>query len=251
LNLAFRISTQHGDDLLVVVDAADVVVGRSSTSDIRLPFKAVSAQHFRVRRDGSQWTVQDLGSSNGTAVDGAPLVGDEVRTLSDGSKIAIVDISITVEISENRSDGLSLTQSGSLLRALIADSEELATGAYFESSAGDRVPIPDAALDLRPPGMSIRLSRDGSGFAIFGLDTPLALDGESVPGSGAKLQDGAVIVTKGGTWTFRDPLQRHVAALDADEHLESGDGGMSDQLLFVIGIFAVVVSVVGLIAVMT
>ena len=61
LLLALDWATAHDDDLLV---------GRSAECDVRLADDSVSRRHARlVFRDGT-WVIQDLGSTNGTIVNG-------------------------------------------------------------------------------------------------------------------------------------------------------------------------------------
>jgi hypothetical protein len=62
-----------------------VVVGRLSTTDVVLSDPNVSRRHAELRRDGDAWLVVDLGSTNGTMVNGK--LAKEHR-LSDGDKIS-------------------------------------------------------------------------------------------------------------------------------------------------------------------
>ena len=53
-----------------------VTLGRSSATELCFPEDAgLSRQHFALERDGDDWTVQDLGSKNGTFVNNIPLQG--------------------------------------------------------------------------------------------------------------------------------------------------------------------------------
>lgn len=47
-----------------------IVVGRLSTCDVVLADSNVSRRHAELRRDGSRWLIADLGSTNGTMVNG-------------------------------------------------------------------------------------------------------------------------------------------------------------------------------------
>ena len=47
-----------------------VVIGRLSTSDVVLSDPNVSRRHAELRRDGGRWVLVDLGSTNGTVVNG-------------------------------------------------------------------------------------------------------------------------------------------------------------------------------------
>ncbi|MDX1692068.1 MAG: FHA domain-containing protein, partial [Acidimicrobiia bacterium] len=62
------------------------VVGRSAAADVHLPDDDVSRQHALVWREaGAVWLV-DLGSSNGTYVNGERVV--DVIDLLDGDRLA-------------------------------------------------------------------------------------------------------------------------------------------------------------------
>jgi len=50
-------------------------IGRSAGNDITLEDDWISAQHLRLRRQNGGWIAEDLGSTNGTRVNGQPLTG--------------------------------------------------------------------------------------------------------------------------------------------------------------------------------
>jgi len=58
------------------------VVGRAQSCDLHVPAREVSAQHAALRWNGTEWTVRDLGSRNGTFVDGVRLDVAQEWTLS-------------------------------------------------------------------------------------------------------------------------------------------------------------------------
>jgi len=61
-------------------DGSRLTVGRSSKSDCVLPEDCVSRRHAELRRDGERWLLRDLGSSNGTRVNGLRVIDEiEVR----------------------------------------------------------------------------------------------------------------------------------------------------------------------------
>jgi serine phosphatase RsbU (regulator of sigma subunit) len=49
---------------------SDVVVGRSSDAEIAVPDRSMSRRHARLFRKGGEWLVEDLGSRNGTLLNG-------------------------------------------------------------------------------------------------------------------------------------------------------------------------------------
>ena len=73
-----------------------VVIGRLSSCDIALGDPQVSRRHAEVRRDAEGFCVFDLGSTNGTAVNGTPV---KERRLSDGDELRIGSATIRFESS--------------------------------------------------------------------------------------------------------------------------------------------------------
>lgn len=63
-----------------------IVIGRLSNSDVVLSDPNVSRRHAELRRDGDRWSVVDLGSTNGTLVNGK-LAGE--HPLRDGDRLTI------------------------------------------------------------------------------------------------------------------------------------------------------------------
>ena len=51
----------------------EYVIGRRSDCQIFVPDMRVSRQHARLARNGEDWTLEDLGSNNGTFINGVRL----------------------------------------------------------------------------------------------------------------------------------------------------------------------------------
>ncbi len=66
---------------------ADHLVGRSSRAHTQLVDPAVSGQHASVRWTGREWQVRDLGSRNGTWIDGRRLASDAEAPLAVGTVV--------------------------------------------------------------------------------------------------------------------------------------------------------------------
>lgn len=52
------------------IDSDIVTIGRSSENDIQISDKYISREHLRIRQKGDKFFVRDLGSENGTFVNG-------------------------------------------------------------------------------------------------------------------------------------------------------------------------------------
>ncbi|WP_300344021.1 DUF3662 and FHA domain-containing protein [Nesterenkonia sp.] len=64
------------------------IVGRSSSADVTISDTGVSRQHLQIQRAGSRWFARDLGSTNGSYVNGEDLRSAETE-LHDGAVIAL------------------------------------------------------------------------------------------------------------------------------------------------------------------
>ena len=97
-----------------VIERSDMIIGREEDCDIVLPSRQVSRNHARIRRSGGRHILEDLGSKNGTFVNGRELT--EPYTLQDGDEIQIalsfklffVDAGATVPLFFERQAGLRL-----------------------------------------------------------------------------------------------------------------------------------------------
>jgi pSer/pThr/pTyr-binding forkhead associated (FHA) protein len=66
--LAILLPCGGGSDIPIL--APRVVVGRSPECDVPVNYRSVSARHCELQRVDGYWRVRDLGSSNGTRVNG-------------------------------------------------------------------------------------------------------------------------------------------------------------------------------------
>jgi len=62
---------------------APMEIGRDATCDIAIPSHFISKRHARISRDGEQWVVEDLGSTNGSTLNGQPLTTPHPLNRSD------------------------------------------------------------------------------------------------------------------------------------------------------------------------
>ncbi len=69
----------------IAITRAPVTIGRLSSCDVVLSDPNISRRHAELRRNGSRWTIVDLGSTNGTLVNGKLT---KEHDLSDGDKVS-------------------------------------------------------------------------------------------------------------------------------------------------------------------
>lgn len=80
-----------------LVEPAGAVVGRSpADATFVINHEQVSRRHFRLALVAQRVTVEDLGSTNGTSVDGARLAPGDAVPLADGNRLALGDLHLTV-----------------------------------------------------------------------------------------------------------------------------------------------------------
>ena len=71
----------------IVIEQQPLIIGREETCDLVIPDRQVSRQHARIRLEADRYVLEDLGSKNGTFVNGQELPGP--YPLQDGDEIQI------------------------------------------------------------------------------------------------------------------------------------------------------------------
>ena len=73
-----------GETEKISITRTPVVIGRLSSNDVVLSDPNVSRKHAELRKDGNRWVLVDLGSTNGTSVNGKVSVE---HSLNDGDRL--------------------------------------------------------------------------------------------------------------------------------------------------------------------
>jgi len=86
----------------IIIQGQEFLIGRGTDCDLRLAVSAISRHHCLLRFKGGEATLSDLGSSNGTLVNGKRVrsqvalhTGDEIRV---GSCRFVVDLGDGVDL---------------------------------------------------------------------------------------------------------------------------------------------------------
>lgn len=81
----------------VVVGPAGAILGRGRQSDIVLNDPNVSRQHAEIRPRGGSWVLTDLGSTNGSQINGRRIDGSEVLRPGDEIELGASVMTFTLE----------------------------------------------------------------------------------------------------------------------------------------------------------
>lgn len=115
--------SKPGSEALVALPA-HTLVGRSSACTLRVHDPLASAEHARISFAGGAWSVRDLGSRNGTFLDGARIEPGGTRALAAGARIAfgdagaewtLCDASPPVAMARRLADDTLITAEGGML----------------------------------------------------------------------------------------------------------------------------------------
>lgn len=113
------------------IESDEFLIGRGSDCQIILPERQVSRHHVRITHENGRYTLHDLGSRNGTHLNGNQIEGSTV--LQDGDEISIALCVKLVFVGTDATIPLTFeppTQEGNLQideaqRAVIINGEEL------------------------------------------------------------------------------------------------------------------------------
>ena len=77
---------EDGTEIETELDSDLVTIGRHPESMVVLPSSSVSSHHATIKRRGDDYYVQDLGTTNGTKLNGAEVEEDVSRAMPAPSK---------------------------------------------------------------------------------------------------------------------------------------------------------------------
>ena len=118
-NTRLVIGGPQGTERTVALAEADITIGRATTNDVVLSDAKASRVHARLAYSDSQWTLIDLGSANGTLVNGLPVV-DRVP-LQQGDVIRVGDSTLLFEAGTAIASGPMTIDTPADLEATLAD----------------------------------------------------------------------------------------------------------------------------------
>jgi phosphoserine phosphatase RsbU/P len=188
-----RLASANGPPEWFPLRGDRIVLGRSRDCDLILPDVLLSRRHAELVRAEHGWLLRDLGSLNGTRLNGARLEKDVL--LQDGDVVEIADWSLAYRDAELPSD-----PDANVAEARLRDVTDLATRSYVET---EKVARQSRILSVLTRAAAAVVSTPSAPEL---LDTLLGHVLEAVPAS-----RGAVALFEG------DPLEMAVAAARAIE----------------------------------
>ncbi len=123
-----RLASGDGPSEFFALRGDRVVLGRAHECDLILPDVLLSRRHAEVVRTAGGWALRDLGSLNGTRLNGVRVAGEQL--LRDGDEIRMSDWRLVFQDANAPSDP-DLAADGARLR----DVTELATRSDFDAGA--------------------------------------------------------------------------------------------------------------------
>jgi hypothetical protein len=81
----------------VVISPAGATIGRGRQADVVLSDPNVSRQHAEIRPRGGSWVINDLGSTNGSQLNGRRVEGSEVLRPGDEIELGASVLTFTLE----------------------------------------------------------------------------------------------------------------------------------------------------------
>jgi predicted component of type VI protein secretion system len=85
------------DGKRVVISPGGATLGRGRSSDVVLNDPNISRQHAEIRPRGGSWVITDLGSTNGSQLNGHRLEGSEVLRPGDEIELGASMMTFSVE----------------------------------------------------------------------------------------------------------------------------------------------------------
>lgn len=147
-----------------VTSAQDVIIGRSVGSNVRLDDSEVSRHHARINHDGTHFILRDLGSANGSRINGQICTEHELRngdTLQFGASIL----------------AFQLTESSHLTAPATGQVRFVEDSRALDQSAIRQFLPPAAALPVSstPPSSGLELLYSVAEGLVDPLQTPESL----------------------------------------------------------------------------
>lgn len=155
--LWLKFTDPSGSTKRIPVESDRFTIGRQSDCDLAISDGRLSRSHAVIERRGGRYEIVDIGSSNGTDLNGAPVFDPEV--LSNGDAISLGGFKLAVEITEQVIASIVEPSKDVIVESSPAPKAKAATAA-----TGSQIPT---ALLVAAPLLAIILVAVGGIVAYF------------------------------------------------------------------------------------
>jgi len=179
-----KLSGPEGEHRFLMMDD-ELVIGRSPSSDIAIAHKSISRQHIKITNKEGQFFIEDLGSQNGSTLNGVRLI--EPTAFSPDDIIQMSEFAIELSFMKNQ-DEFGFNQNGDQAnKTMMIDRSELAKAAYIDGDL-EHMASASGRLAFGREESSEHGSSATSGHDILGqtVSNPTASVPPSLPSEPAK-----------------------------------------------------------------
>jgi predicted component of type VI protein secretion system len=180
--MAFQVTVQYpnGQVLTFPFEKQEVYCGRAQGNDIRLAHSFVSSRHFRIRQQEGRYFVEDVGSTNGTLLNGQTIEAHVPQPITPDDTIqlgsleirlsTIVEATIIERISRPLPSGPEAERLASRPSAMPVEGPvddepaplwQIQTGMIRQQSAGIRIDDQSVSFPRREASASVGHARPG------------------------------------------------------------------------------------------
>ncbi|MBK7890177.1 MAG: FHA domain-containing protein [Bdellovibrionales bacterium] len=117
---SIRIVKSSGSEQRIDLDGKKWLAGREDTCDIFLPDRKASRRQFEITSTPEGYFVTDLGSANGTVLNGTPLVPEEPHLLQSGDVLSVNALKVHFEVRDPNFEKRLVAISPNVLAAPLA-----------------------------------------------------------------------------------------------------------------------------------
>jgi pSer/pThr/pTyr-binding forkhead associated (FHA) protein len=191
----------------------EVRIGRRPDVELPLPFPSLSGLHARLMAAGDGWRIEDLGSTNGTWVDGGRVGAGETRALNPGAQLLLGEV--TLSFDGVVSPILGAEGTATIARRLVSD--------LFAAAPGTATPTLTIVSGVRT-GPGLRLDELDRRYLVGRIEScDLPLPSEEISREHAafvRLWDGVVVKDLGSK---NGVLVNEALVTAGEQRLRDGD----------------------------
>ncbi len=179
--LILKFKDEHGVEKTIEVDRDRFTIGRHSACDLVYVDGRLSREHARFEREGDRFNVTDLGSSNGTTLNGDEIF--ESRAINDGDLLNLGN-GVEIEIKVKTDEAMPNVGPGPSVAPIDAEPQihaPVAAAPMMQAPAAESDGIPTAFFIIAPVmGIFVLALVIGAVFLFGGSDKPVAQNDDDV-----------------------------------------------------------------------